>query len=188
MSYANKVKGKNLKFLMPEDYVLLDLETTGLSPRDSHIIEIGAVKVVHHEIIDTYNTLINPPVHISSFITNLTGIHDRMVKDAPSIGEALTSFMEFVGGHIVAGHNVTFDLGFIRVAAEDAGLSFPNDYVDTVWMSRKLFPDMSHSLGDLVSAFGVRNEHAHRALSDVLATKAVYDYMIEYIRSHEITV
>ena len=163
----------------PEDYVVLDLETTGLSADRCEIIELGAAKVRGHEVTRTYSLLVRPSAPINPFITQLTGISNYMVADAPPIEQALPDFLDFVGDGIVAGHNVTFDIRFLRAWSQRVlGCGFTNDYVDTMRLSRRLFPqERHHRLCDLEARFGLKNRRAHRALSDVLLTNDCLEYM-----------
>lgn len=162
------------------DYVVLDLETTGLDPLEDRIIEIGAARVRGGEVVDTWNSLVRPPMPISGFITELTGITDEMVSDAPDEAEAVPRLLDFIGEDVVMGHNVTFDLRFLRQAAARLGLPpVRSDYVDTLRLSQRLCPDMPHHrLSDLIERFHIGEIVAHRALSDVLQTKACYDAMM----------
>ena len=105
-------KGDSLTCFV-KDYVVFDIETTGLDSVHNEIIEIGAIKVVENEIVDTFQSFIKPKYRISSFITNLTGISNDMVKDALDVREVLMLFKEFVGDDILIGHNVNFDINFV---------------------------------------------------------------------------
>ena len=166
-----------------DDYVVLDLETTGLDPSKEWIIEIGAARVRDGEVVDTFTALVKPPVAISGFITSLTGITDEMVADAPGEAEVLPRLRDYIGDDVVMGHNVTFDIRFVRQASERLGLpAFANEYVDTLRISQRLYPDMRHRLSDLIERLHVGEVVAHRALSDVLQTKAVYDVMCKELK------
>ena len=161
-------KQKSIDFF-PEKYIIFDLETTGFSPTDDKIIEIGALKIENNEIVDPFSTLIDPKVEIGLFVTDLTGITDEMLIGKPNIEEVLPKFLEFVGGSdtVVVGHNVTFDIGFIKSLYSD----FCNSYLDTLTLSRKLFPKMAHHrLKDMVKKFDISVEKSHRALADCEAT------------------
>jgi len=161
------------------DYVALDLETTGLNPYRDGIIELGAVRVCGGELADAFSQLVNPGFPVSGFITGLTGISNRMLADAPMLEEVLPAFMRFVGGSVVLGHNVRFDIGFLNAACRRLlGTGFANDYVDTMRLSRRLFPEYRHHrLCDLAERFGVESDTSHRALADVLQTHGCYEYM-----------
>ena len=99
---------------MVNSYVAVDLETTGLSPKENKIIEIGAIKVIDGEVAGSFETFVNPRVAISSRITELTGITDEMVQGAPYEKEAVESFIEFCGDNLLLGHNVRFDYSFLK--------------------------------------------------------------------------
>ena len=175
-------KGRSLMKLLT-DYVVIDIETTGLTPSKDEIIELGAVRVRNGDITDTFSELIRPERPISDFITGLTGISNAMVADALPIGELLPRFLDFVGSDTVIGHNVCFDIGFLHdKAIRYSGRGFSNDHIDTLRLSRKLFPcEKHHKLSDLEQRFGLHNDSAHRALSDVLLTNDCYKYMCRYI-------
>lgn len=171
-------KGRSL-FKLLTDYTVIDIETTGLAPARDEIIEIGAVRVRGGEITDTFSALIKPERPISYFITDLTGISNAMVADAPSVGEVLPRFLDFVGSDVIVGHNVCFDINFLHdKAMRYSERGFTNDYVDTMRLSRRLFPEeRHHKLSDLEQRFGLHNDSAHRALSDVLLANDCYNYM-----------
>lgn len=165
------------------DYVVLDLETTGLNPVRNEIIEVAAVKVRSGQITDSFSSLVKPERRIDSFITGLTGISNDMVADAPPIRDVLSAFLRFVEGEIVVGHNVNFDIGFLHENCRRLfGCGFSNDYVDTLRLSRKLFPEQRHHrLCDLEQRFGLHNERAHRALSDVMLTNDCYQILCRHM-------
>lgn len=123
-----------------DEFVVFDIETTGLSAMTCKITEIGAVLVQKGEVLKVFSTFVNPEGHIPEEITELTGITDDMVSDAPSQGDAVKAFIEFVGKRTVVAHNANFDMGFIRRAAENAGIHFDPPYLDTLSMSRFLIP------------------------------------------------
>lgn len=158
------------------DYVCLDFETTGLSADYNEIIEIGAIRVRNDEPVAEFSTLVKPEEWIPPFITGMTGISNAMVEKAPKIGEVLPSLLDFIGGDVVLGHNVSFDLSFLRAACRHCRLAeFSNDCMDTMRLSRKLLPqERHHRLCDLERIFRLRNDHAHRALSDAMLTHECY--------------
>jgi len=127
-----------------ENYVVFDLETTGISPEEDSIIEISAIKVKGHEPVAEFDTLINPGTHIPAGATNVNGITDDMVREAPGLREALPDFLTFIEGEILVGHNIqSFDLLFLYRAAEELlGIGVPNDYVDTLLWQRPSFPSL----------------------------------------------
>ena len=161
----------------PGNYVVVDLETTGLSPETHEIIEIGALKVVNHEVSHTFSTLIQPKCMPDSYITSLTGIHSDMLKDAPSITDVLPDFARFLGTAIFAGHNVPFDWGFLNKAYRDVfQQTIENEYMDSLILSRKLIKGLKrYRLNDLCQYFKVSDDGHHRAVNDCYMTKACLD-------------
>lgn len=128
-----------------DDYVVLDLETTGLDPGKDSIIEMGAIKVSNGVQGEKYSQLVNPNISISSFITRLTGIDDQLVAQAPSIERALPQFLDFVSDSHVIGHNVNFDINFVYdKSMKMLHKPFTNNYSDTMMISRRMFPQEQH--------------------------------------------
>ena len=175
-------KGESL-LILPSDFVVLDLETTGLDPRVDEIIEIGAVRVRGDRITDKFETLVRPEGDISEFITGLTGIDNDMVSSAPPIRDVLGKLVVFAGEDIIMGHNVNFDVNFVIAGCQKCyHMGFTNDFVDTMRLSRKLYPaEKHHRLCDLEERFCLHNENAHRALSDVMLTYKAYEHMKKYV-------
>lgn len=167
------------KLVFPSDYIVLDIETTGLNSRSDEIIEIGAVKIADHQVVDTFSRLIKPQFPISKFITNLTGITNEMVSDADDIETVLTDFLLFINDAILIGHNVNFDLGFIKNNFErHLGICLENQSLDNLRYARKILPQLSsHKLKDCVSYFNIFQETAHRALDDAQATYEVFEHL-----------
>lgn len=164
----------------PSTYVVIDTETTGLDCEYCDLIEVSAVKVTDDKELEQFSSLIKPDDFegLPSFITELTGITDEMLLSAPSIKEVVPQFMDFIGSDILIGHNVNFDINFLYDAAEKCGYALSNDFVDTMRIARKQYPEMAHHrLRDLVKKFGITVNRCHRALDDVLATKACYNHM-----------
>lgn len=170
-----------------EEYVVLDLETTGLSPVTHEIIEIGAIAFRGGVKTGEYCTLVRPKTRISGFITNLTGISNDMVRFSPTIEEALPGLHGFLDGRPVLAHNASFDLGFLNAAYErHFGMPFPNDYLDTMRISRKLYPTARHRLQDLTERFGIERDGAHRSMADCIMTQRAYECMREHCRRNGI--
>lgn len=189
-SDENKRPLKGSSILQPaKNYVVVDAETTGLDPRHDEIIEIAALRVRNHEAAERFASLVKPQQRISDRITELTGITNEMVQDAPSIGQVLPDFRSFVGGDLIVGHNVNFDINFLYDNSEQCGLgAVENNYLDTLRLSRRLYPEEKHHrLEDLVQRFGVGDNVEHRAMSDVLQTKACYDAMRNDMQARGIT-
>ena len=144
-------KGKAVNAL-PEDYVALDLETTGLDPEWDSIIEIGMVRVRHGEVAAEYSTLVNPGIEIDEFITELTGITNDMLAAAPALPEVLPAARDFLGDDIILGHNINFDINFIYDNCEYQGLKpISNDYIDTMRISRRVLPETRSTTGLKIS-------------------------------------
>lgn len=163
-----------------EDYVVFDLETTGINQEWDAIIEISAVKVEKHKVVGEFSTLVNPGRHIPAGATAVNGITDEMVKDAPDTETAIKNFMEFIGDQVLVGHNIhTFDTNFVYDAALDfLGREVKNDYVDTLFMARRCLPELSHhKLTDIAAHFGLQTEGAHRALFDCMMNQNCYEEM-----------
>ena len=170
-------KGKGL-VEFPDEYICIDVETTGLDFEYDEIIEVAAVFVKDGGIVNQYSSLIKPSFPISSFIEDLTGIRNEDLLDAPSIGQIIPKLSAFIGSCVLVGHNVHFDINFLYDAFEKAGLSLSNDFVDTMRIGRKLHPEMPHHrLQDLVEKYGVQQDRKHRAGEDVLATQQCYEAM-----------
>lgn len=148
-------------------FICFDIETTGLSAARDKITEIGAVKVVNGEIADTFSTFANPEMPIPQKITQLTGITDDMVKEAPSQSEAVSAFLEFAGDNVLVAHNAPFDTSFIRNACENMGREYNYTSIDTVAISRAILPDIKNCKLDTVAKYlRLGNFNHHRATDD----------------------
>lgn len=176
-------------------FVIVDLETTGASPTGGNgITEIGAVKVHGGELVGEFSTFVNPGIALPEFITNLTGITDQMLADAPTITEVFPSFLEFVGPHsevFLVAHNAPFDMGFLKAAARATGNSWPKYKVlDTVSLARLLvgYDEINnYKLGTLATFFNTDVAPNHRALDDAKATVEVLHGLLERLGSHDVT-
>lgn len=156
-------------------YVVFDLETTGLDAKKHEIVEIGAVKVENGEIVDTFSTFVKPKKGMTEAATEVNGITDEMLADAPSINRVLPEFKKFIGSCTLVGHNAEFDCKFLYIACARFQMKLTNSYVDTLEMAQKAYPYMgNHKLGTLCNYLGIENETAHRALSDSQATQKVF--------------
>ena len=165
---------------MDNEYIVLDIETTGLSFRTEKITEIGAVKVKDGEIIDTFESFVNPEIPIPKRIVELTGITDEMVKDAETIDKVMPKFLKFIGNLKLVAHNADFDIGFLKYNAENIGLEMDNEYIDSLQLSRQLLPELKkHKLGIIAEYFGINVENAHRALDDVKTLVKVFIKLLE---------
>lgn len=166
-----------------DEFVVFDIETTGLSPLRDKITEIGAVRIRGGEILQRYQTFVDPGVPISEEITALTGITDEMVAGAPSQGLAVKEFLSFAGDRMLIAHNAGFDISFIRKAAADAGLPFANAYLDTVAMSRYANPDLKrHKLDILAEHYGLGDFNHHRASDDAEMLAQIFFRMADQLK------
>ena len=154
-------------------YTALDTETTGLSRYTDKVIEIGAVKFSKNGVIAEYNTLIYPEKSVPAQVVRIHGISDEMLVGKPIFSEIAPDFLDFIAGTRLVAHNAQFDIGFINMELTSAGLKelknarFP---VDTVFLSRKLFPELEkHSLQFLVKSLNIPSGTAHRATDDARA-------------------
>lgn len=148
-------------------FICFDIETTGLSAARDKITEIGAVKVENGVITDTFSTFANPEMPIPQKITQLTGITDDMVKDAPPQSEAVGAFLEFAGDNVLVAHNAPFDTSFIAKACEDMGREYNYTSIDTVAISRAILTDIKNCKLDTVAKFlRLGDFNHHRATDD----------------------
>ncbi len=166
-------------------FAVFDIETTGLNNNTDSITEIGAVKVVNGEIVDKWSTFVNPCQPIPENIVNLTGINDKMVKDAPKIEEILGEFFEFCKDCVLVAHNAAFDIGFIKKAAERSDMKFDFCYLDTLMLARCMYPELPNfKLDTLTRHLHVILDNHHRAVDDAKATADVFVKMIEELREN----
>ena len=171
-------KGQDLN----TEYIVFDIETTGLSQKKNKIIEIGAVKVKDGEEIDRFSEFINPEEPIPYSIEQLTSITDEMVMHAPTVDVILPKFLEFCGDDIVVAHNAAFDTGFIKKNAKDLGIKFDNTIMDTMTLSHVLLPELGKfTLDRVCKALNVKNEHHHRAVDDANATAKIFVKLYEML-------
>ena len=166
---------KKFEFPMYSDYCVVDTETTGLSPREPYndkIIQIGVVKVRNNEIVDEFETLINPLRPIPWRASNINHITDKMVKDAPLIEEMEDKFFEFIGEDVLIGHNISFDLKFLN---NELSREIKNESFDTRFLARKVLnPVGGYSLANLAKEYYL-TENLHRAVADCITTKELYE-------------
>lgn len=152
----------------PDNYVVMDFETTGYDREWDEIIEIGALKIIDGNVVDSFSSFVKPSVPIDGFITDLTGITNEMLESAPVINDIMPLFLDFIADSIIVGHNVTFDLSFLRNYSEK---EIHPDYIDTLRLSRKLFKDMQHHrLSDMAERLGIPRNREHRSIDDCETT------------------
>lgn len=175
-------KGKSITEVLV-DYTVLDIETTGLDPSFDEIIEVSAIRVRSGVISDAFTSLVKPSEPISDFIIELTGITNEMLDTAPPISDVLPLFVRFIGNDVIVGHNVNFDINFLYDQADALGLApFCNNFVDTMRLARKLFPELpNHKLGTLAKHFKIQQSDAHRAAADCEVTNSIYRCIVQHI-------
>lgn len=173
-------KEQSLK-MYPESYVVLDIETTGLSAQKDSIIELSALRVNDNKVVDEFSELVNPECYVSPYISYLTGITFKMMSEAPRLPDVLGRFVDFVADDMVVGHNITFDISFINRNKQlcfDTG--FDNDYIDTLKLSRMFLPQLkSHKLGIIAQHFNFDTEGMHRGLKDCVVTNMCYQKFLQ---------
>ena len=181
--------------LQETTFVVVDLETTGASPKKgAAITEIGAVKVKGGEIIGEFKSFVNPLSPIPQYITAMTGINDFMLAQAPVIDEIFPTFLEFIGSHnqsVLVAHNAPFDISFLKSAAKELDYQWPKyKTLDTVTIARQLLTKedvRDCKLGTLAQFFGTKTEPNHRALDDAKATTEILHGLFERLGSLQIT-
>jgi len=184
---ARAVYGGDDADLANSEFVVFDIETTGLSALNCHITEIGAVRIKGGQIIDEMNIFADPGEHIPENITELTGITDEMVKGAPSQLEAVKQFLDFAKGSMLIAHNANFDISFIRKVCEDNKIPFENTYLDTVALSRYVNPDLKkHKLNTIADYYKLGDFNHHRASDDAKMLAAIFAKMSEKLISEGI--
>lgn len=160
-------------------YAIVDVETTGGAARYERITEIAIVLHDGEKVVDTFSTLLNPERSIPWSITQLTGISDEMVADAPKFFEVAKQIVQLTEGKIFVAHNVTFDYSFVREEFARLGFEFSRRQLCTVRLARKVFPGLpSYSLSNLKRHFKIRAERSHRALDDTLATAEIFQRIL----------
>ena len=171
-----------------QDFVVFDIETTGFSPVENRIIEIGAVKVCGGKIVDRFSVFVNPEVPIPFEIEKLTGIKDDMVIDAEKIESVLPQFLSFCEGCMLVAHNAGFDMSFIMENCDRQGIAHDFTYVDTVGMARVMLPAQAkHTLDAVAKTLGVSLENHHRAVDDAEATAQIFVKLIPMMAKDGIT-
>ncbi|NEZ46083.1 PolC-type DNA polymerase III [Clostridium niameyense] len=171
-----------------DTFVVFDLETTGFSSENDKIIEIGAVKIQEGKIIDKFSTFVNPKMPIPNNIIELTNISDDMVENSETIENILPKFMNFIKDSIVVAHNAAFDVSFIRKSCKDLNIKFGNPVMDTVILSRYMFPELKRfKLNVVAKHLGISLENHHRAVEDARATGDILLKCFEMLKEREIT-
>lgn len=179
----NRDKGKSL-IDFPDDYTIIDIETTGLSLEWDEIIELSALKIRSNNIVDRFTTLIKPDKKINGFITNLTGITNEMLESAPKIKTILKNFVEFIGDDIVVGFNVNFDINFIYDKNKNLyGKIFKNNFIDLYRIAKKALQLDKYRLIDIANYYQIDINGAHRATKDCEITYQIFNNLKSEILS-----
>lgn len=179
-STARPGKGNSI-IALPTEYCMIDLETTGLSPRWNDIIEIGAIYYRNGQEVDRFQSFVQPPscyegLYVSSFIEQLTGISNEMLSTAPTADVVLPVLLDFVKDSTILGYNVSFDVNFLYDSCiKFLNTPFCNDYIDVRRLARKIISDLPrYRLKDMAAYFGIDNWQAHRTINDCEVTNQVY--------------
>jgi len=173
---------------LDSDFVVFDIETTGLNPRNDEIIEIGAVKISNRKVIDSFSTFVHVDRRLPAKIIELTSITDDMLKGQPEITEVLPDFIKFAEGSVLVAHNASFDVSFIK---EKSRVYLSSDYdpsvVDTLELSKALMKDVkNHKLNTLTKKLGIKLENHHRAVDDASATAQLFISLLSSLSEREI--
>ena len=181
---GSAVRGES-ELPLTAEFVAFDVETTGLSAAADRLTEIGAVLFSGGKVIDTFSTFVNPEMHIPANITELTGIKDSDVADAPGEAEAMRAFLDFAGGRPIIAHNATFDTGFMAAACARSGIEFSPVVVDTLILSQRLLPELRRHKLDIVSKhLGLPEFNHHRAFDDAEVVARMMEKFIPMLHNH----
>lgn len=176
------VKGTTNRALT-DDFVVVDVETTGLNPTSDKITEIAAYKIKDGKICDTYTDLINPNIVISDKISEITGITNEMLENAGKIEKVMDKFLAFCGNSIIVAHNAEFDISFLKKSAIDCGREFDPVSIDTLALSRTLLPELvNYKLTTICEALNIDNPACHRAGNDARATAEIFLILCDKLR------
>lgn len=176
---VRNIKGQSLD----TTYCVLDLETTGFSPRLEKITEIGVMKYQGGKVIDKFSCFVNPEKSIPPRVVEVTGITDDMVRNAETIDKVFPKLLEFIKDSVLVAHNAEFDVGFLRHVAKELGYEFDFTYLDTLSLAYELFPEYkTYKLGRIAKNLGIKVDVAHRALDDVDTTVKVFKVMLDMLK------
>lgn len=176
---VRNIKGQSLD----TTYCVLDLETTGFSPRLEKITEIGVMKYQDGKVVDKFSCFVNPEKSIPPRVVEVTGITDDMVRNAETIDKVFPELLEFIKDSVLVAHNAEFDVGFLRHVARELGYEFDFTYLDTLSLAYELFPEYkTYKLGRIAKNLGIKVDVAHRALDDVDTTVKVFKVMLDMLK------
>lgn len=176
--------------LAETEFIVFDTETTGAKPPYSRMTEIGCYKVRNGEIVDEFETLLNPQTPIPPFISALTGITDNMVKGAPLFTEVAEDLLRFIGDAVLVAHNAAFDIKFLNAEINRAfrGCKVANAHLCTVRLSKKLLPNLAnHRLHTVAEHFSIPIFNRHRAAGDALATAKIFVHLLAHLNEKGVT-
>src|SRR3989440_5958670 len=169
------------------EFVVLDTETTGLRPGPNRVIEIAGIRMRGGEVIDSFQSLVNPNRRLPPFIVQFTGITQEMVAGAPGAEQIFPDFLQFIDGAILVGHNVGFDIGFLSYEAQLLGYAFPIDGLDTIPLARRFLPGLRRFKLDVVAGhLKIPMVNRHRALGDAKVTAAIFMKLLELAQQQSI--
>ena len=170
------------------EFIALDLETTGTLPYVDQIVEVAAVLFKGREVVDVFQTLVNPGVEISPEVTRINGITNQMVQSKPIIEDVLESFAHFCSDYLIVAHNATFDFQFLKSAIEKYKSKAPlGDVLDTYSLAKKALPGLSnYKLGTLVRHLKIEHETLHRAEQDARCCGQLFQKIIEKLQTNNI--
>ncbi len=184
---ARAIYGDSNVSFLDDSFVVFDIETTGLSPQTCEITEIGAVRYRQGKVEEKFSSFVNPGVPIPEEVVKLTGITDEMVKDADKIDVVLPKFLEFIGNDTLVAHNASFDISFIRSAAEKCSMHFNPSFIDTVSVSRQINTELkNHKLDTLADYFKLGDFDHHRAFEDAHMLALIFDAMAKKLKTEGI--
>lgn len=168
-------------------FTVIDIETTGLSKHQNKITEIAAARVENGQIVEQFQSLVNPETDIPRFITKLTGIDNEMVKDAPTIKTILPYFIQFLGNDVFVAHNASFDFGFLEHNCKrHHNHELNNKRLCTRKLANRILPELPRKrLQDLCEYFDLTNQQAHRAMADVEVTAGVFNNFLNHLEQEE---
>ena len=176
---VRNIKGQDID----TTYCILDLETTGFSPKLEKITEIGIMKYKDGKVIDSFSCFVNPEKSISPRVVEVTNITDDMVRDAETIDKVFPKMLDFIKDTVLVAHNAEFDIGFLKHYAKELGYDFDFTYLDTLTLAQDLFPEYkTYKLGRIAKNLGIKVEVAHRALDDVDTTVKVFKIMLKMLK------
>ena len=163
-----------------ENYTVVDIETTGLSPQKDDIIELSALKVRDNKVVEEFSTLLKSSKGVSSFISGLTGITNSMLNNAPIIDDVLPEFLAFIGNDIILGHNVNFDMRFIKAKTQLVlNKMVENSIMDTMIFAKRNLELPNFKLTTIAQYYDIDTKNNHRGLKDCYITFEVYNKLRE---------